>query len=83
MHNIYFLLFVLQTFSGCLQSTVALMGYGPEDKNTVLELTYNYGVKEYDKGDGYGQVSALPLPESMKNVSTLKANYCPPYVHYV
>lgn len=32
------------------------MGYGPEDRSTVLELTYNYGVTEYDKGNGYGQV---------------------------
>lgn len=32
------------------------MGYGPEDKNAVLELTYNYGLTEYDKGNGYRQV---------------------------
>jgi len=40
-----------------LQYTIAMMGYGPEDQNTVLELTYNYGVKEYDKGNGYAQVN--------------------------
>ena len=39
-----------------VQYTVAMMGYGPEDKNAVLELTYNYGVTEYDKGNAYGQV---------------------------
>ncbi|MQL90342.1 hypothetical protein Taro_022915 [Colocasia esculenta] len=37
--------------------TIAMMGYGPEDKNAVLELTYNYGVKEYDKGNGYAQIA--------------------------
>lgn len=37
------------------------MGYGPEDKNAVLKLTYNYGVREYDKGNGYAQVSAFPI----------------------
>lgn len=37
--------------------TVAFMGYGPEDKNAVLELTYNYGIKEYDKGNGYAQIA--------------------------
>lgn len=37
--------------------TVAMMGYGPEDKSTVLELTYNYGVKDYDKGNAYGQIA--------------------------
>lgn len=42
-----------------LQYTVAMMGYGPEDKNAVLELTYNYGVTDYDKGNGYAQVNAF------------------------
>ncbi|TYH65833.1 hypothetical protein ES332_D06G082100v1 [Gossypium tomentosum] len=37
--------------------TIAMMGYGPEDKNAVLELTYNYGVTEYDKGNGYAQIA--------------------------
>ncbi|XP_020266598.1 putative lactoylglutathione lyase [Asparagus officinalis] len=37
--------------------TIAMMGYGPEDQNTVLELTYNYGVKEYDKGNAYAQIA--------------------------
>ena len=36
-----------------------MMGYGPEDKNAVLELTYNYGVKEYDKGNAYAQVYSI------------------------
>lgn len=34
-----------------------MMGYGPEDKNAVLELTYNYGVTEYEKGTAYAQVN--------------------------
>lgn len=38
------------------------MGYGPEDKNAVLELTYNYGVMDYDKGNGYAQVNAFHFP---------------------
>ena len=39
-----------------------MMGYGPEDKSVVLELTYNYGVTEYDKGNAYAQVGTiLPL----------------------
>eukprot|EP00257_Ricinus_communis_P002787 XP_002514254.2 probable lactoylglutathione lyase, chloroplastic [Ricinus communis] len=37
--------------------TIAMMGYGPEDKNAVLELTYNYGVTEYDKGNAYAQIA--------------------------
>lgn len=39
-----------------MQYTIAMMGYGPEDKNAVMELTYNYGVTEYDKGNAYAQV---------------------------
>ncbi|KAL2929079.1 putative lactoylglutathione lyase chloroplastic [Bienertia sinuspersici] len=31
--------------------TIAMLGYGPEDKNAVMELTYNYGVTEYDRGN--------------------------------
>ncbi|KAK4753970.1 hypothetical protein SAY87_002074 [Trapa incisa] len=37
--------------------TIAMMGYGPEDKNAVLELTYNYGVSEYEKGNAYAQIA--------------------------
>lgn len=37
--------------------TIAMLGYGPEDKSTVLELTYNYGVTKYEKGSGYAQVA--------------------------
>ncbi|GMP59771.1 hypothetical protein CsSME_00022919 [Camellia sinensis var. sinensis] len=37
--------------------TIAMMGYGPEDKSAVLELTYNYGVTEYEKGNGYAQIA--------------------------
>ena len=38
------------------QYTIAMMGYGPEDTHPVVELTYNYGVTEYTKGNAYGQV---------------------------
>ncbi|CAL5400245.1 unnamed protein product [Camellia sinensis] len=43
-------------FHYCLY-TIAMMGYGPEDKSAVLELTYNYGVTEYEKGNGYAQIA--------------------------
>lgn len=45
-----------------------MMGYGPEDKNVVLELTYNYGVTEYDKGNAYAQVETIhpPPPPPLK-----------------
>ena len=34
-----------------------MMGYAEEHETTVLELTYNYGVTEYTKGNAYAQVS--------------------------
>lgn len=49
----------MRIFVHKFQYTIAMMGYGPEDKNAVLELTYNYGVTEYDKGNGYAQVNSL------------------------
>ncbi|KAK2996700.1 hypothetical protein RJ639_022847 [Escallonia herrerae] len=51
--------------------TVAMMGYGPEDKNAVLELTYNYGVTEYDKGNGYTQI-ALGTDDVYKTAEAIK-----------
>lgn len=39
------------------QYTLSMVGYGDDEmKTTVLELTYNYGVTEYTKGNAYGQV---------------------------
>ncbi len=37
--------------------SLAFVGYGPEDRHAVLELTYNYGVEQYDLGSAYGHVA--------------------------
>lgn len=37
--------------------TLAFVGYGPEETNTVLELTYNYGDNTYDIGTAYGHIA--------------------------
>jgi|UniRef100_A0A2N9H607 lactoylglutathione lyase len=37
--------------------TIAMLGYAEEQETTVLELTYNYGVTEYTKGNAYAQVA--------------------------
>lgn len=37
--------------------TIAMMGYANEEETTVLELTYNYGVTEYTRGNAYAQVA--------------------------
>lgn len=37
--------------------TLAFVGYGDESENTVLELTYNWGVEKYDLGNAYGHIA--------------------------
>ncbi|MEB3180190.1 MAG: lactoylglutathione lyase [Nostocaceae cyanobacterium] len=37
--------------------TLAFVGYGDESDNTVLELTYNWGVEKYDLGNAYGHIA--------------------------
>ncbi|KAL5145110.1 putative lactoylglutathione lyase, chloroplastic [Glycine soja] len=51
--------------------TVAFMGYGPEYMNSVLELTYNYGVTNYDKGNGYAQI-AIGTNDVYKTAEAIK-----------
>ncbi|OIW16086.1 hypothetical protein TanjilG_00043 [Lupinus angustifolius] len=51
--------------------TIAMLGYGPEDKSAVLELTYNYGVTEYDKGNAYAQI-AIGTDDVYKTAEVIK-----------
>jgi lactoylglutathione lyase len=37
--------------------TLAFLGYGDEKNNTALELTYNWGVTEYDIGNAFGHIA--------------------------
>ncbi|RMF21688.1 MAG: lactoylglutathione lyase [Cyanobacteria bacterium J083] len=37
--------------------TLAFVGYGDESENTVIELTYNWGVEKYDLGNGFGHIA--------------------------
>ena len=37
--------------------TLAFVGYGEESDTTVLELTHNWDVSEYDLGDAYGHIA--------------------------
>ncbi|MGL4381345.1 MAG: lactoylglutathione lyase [Vibrio sp.] len=39
------------------QYTLAFLGYGDESQGAVIELTYNWGVTEYDKGNAYGHIA--------------------------
>ncbi len=37
--------------------TLAFIGYGDEQDEAVIELTYNWGQEKYDLGDGYGHIA--------------------------
>lgn len=61
-----------------LQYTIAMLGYDDEDKTTVLELTYNYGVTEYSKGNAYAQVCVKSFLRGMllnKNLECLDNSF--------
>ena len=53
--------------------TLAFVGYGDEEHNTVLELTYNWGRSEpYDLGNAYGHI-AIAVPDVYKACEELAA----------
>jgi lactoylglutathione lyase len=37
--------------------TLAFVGYGSEDSNTVIELTHNWDTKSYEIGTGFGHIA--------------------------
>ncbi len=53
--------------------TLAFLGYGNEEENTVLELTYNWGVDKYDLGAGYGHI-AVEVPDVYQAAAAVKEN---------
>jgi len=55
------------------QYTLAFLGYGDEKSNTVLELTYNYGVEHYELGSAFGHL-ALGVPDIYATCEKLRAN---------
>ena len=51
--------------------TLAFLGYGDENENAVMELTYNWGVGHYDLGTGYGHI-ALEVDDVFSACSEIK-----------
>lgn len=51
--------------------TLAFIGYGDEKDNTVIELTYNWGVESYDIGKGYGHI-AIEVDDVYKAADEIK-----------
>ena len=37
--------------------SLAFVGYDTEDRASVIELTYNYGVDKYDQGSAFGHIA--------------------------
>ncbi len=52
--------------------TLAFLGYGDESDNTVIELTYNWGVDSYDMGSGYGHI-AIEVDDVYKAAEDIRA----------
>lgn len=52
--------------------TLAFVGYGDESDHTVLELTYNWGVEQYNLGDAYGHI-AIGVDDIYATCNEIKA----------
>lgn len=52
--------------------TLAFVGYGPEESNTVLELTHNWDTTHYDLGNAYGHI-ALGVADAYAACEKIKA----------
>ncbi len=54
------------------QYSLAFVGYGDERDGAVLELTYNYGVAEYEIGTAFGHI-AIAVPSTAAACEAVRA----------
>ena len=52
--------------------TLAFVGYGPESEHAVIELTYNWGVDNYDLGTAFGHI-ALEVNDAYAACDAIRA----------
>ena len=52
--------------------TLAFLGYEANPAQAELELTYNYGVEQYDLGSAYGHI-AIGVPDARAAVERIRA----------
>lgn len=54
------------------QYTLAFLGFGSNPEHAEIELTYNYGVNEYEMGTAYGHL-AIAVPDAAAAVERIRA----------
>lgn len=52
--------------------SLAFLGYGSNPEHAELELTYNWGVEQYEMGTAYGHI-ALAVPDAQAACTAIKA----------
>ncbi|AXT45506.1 MULTISPECIES: lactoylglutathione lyase [Chromobacterium] len=52
--------------------TLAFVGYGAEEEQTVLELTHNWDTESYELGTGYGHI-AVEVPDAYAACDMVRA----------
>ncbi|MUH95361.1 lactoylglutathione lyase [Aliivibrio fischeri] len=52
--------------------TLAFLGYGDESQGAVIELTYNWGIEEYDMGTAFGHI-AIGVDDIYATCDAIKA----------
>ena len=52
--------------------TLAFVGFGEEKEQTVLELTHNWDVGDYDLGDAYGHI-AIAVDDVYESCEQIRA----------
>ena len=53
--------------------SLAFVGYGGNPDQAEIELTYNYGVEQYEMGTAYGHI-ALGVPDAYAACEKIKAS---------
>ena len=51
--------------------SLAFIGYGEGDENTVIELTYNWDTTEYDHGNAFGHI-AIEVEDAYKTCDDIR-----------
>ena len=55
------------------QYSLAFLGYDDEDSGAVIEITYNWGVTEYELGTAYGHI-AIGVEDIYSTCESVRAN---------